>query len=455
MHSSRSLANMTSVEKREAAKRVLQARAAGSEASASGPGVRPRGRRPSGAPQGGVESSSFETLPEAIRIRQSLEQMQQARIANPYFRSRQSLSEGTVAIDGRAYINFSGYNYLGLSGHPEVLTAAKAAIDCFGTSASASRILSGEIPLHGELERALAEALGVDDAIVFNSGYSTNVTTLGHLFGAKDLIVHDSLIHNSALVGCQLSGAYRLPFPHNDLDRLDRLLGQHRSGYERTLILIEGAYSMDGDIPDLPQLIEIKRKHNAMIMVDEAHSMGILGPRGFGIGDHFDVDRNAVDLWMGTLSKTFASCGGYIASSKATVDYLKYTAPGFVYSVGISPPDAAAALSALQILAREPERVAALRERARLFLDLAGQRGLNTGPSDGSAIVPVIVGDSMISLRLADRLFALGINVHPIMYPAVEEHAARLRFFINFLHTEEQIRCTVDSVATALQQIRQ
>ncbi|HBG95401.1 MAG TPA: 8-amino-7-oxononanoate synthase [Chromatiaceae bacterium] len=447
------LTEMTPAEKREIAKRLLQKRVVGTMVSEVEADALDVGTKPS--IHISAEFQSLDNLSDAVQMRRHLDEMLHLTHANPYFRPHESLSAATTSIDGREYINFSGYNYLGLSGHPQVSADAKAAIDRFGTSSSASRIVSGEIPLHGALEREVADMLGVEDAIIFNSGYSTNISTLGHLLSPKDLAICDSLVHNSVLMGCQLSGAPRLAYPHNDLQQLDQILSEHRHDHERVLILIEGVYSMDGDIPNLPQLIEIKRRHKALLMVDEAHSIGVLGPRGFGIGEHFGIDPTAVDLWMGTLSKAFASCGGYIAGSKAIIDYLKYSAPGFVYSVGLSPPDAASALSAIRVLRREPARVARLQERARLFLELATQRGLDTGLSRGSAVIPVIIGDSALSLRLADRLFEQGINVHAISYPAVEEHKARLRFFITTLHSPDQIRFTVDALATTLSELRQ
>ena len=203
---------------------------------------------------------------------------------------------------------------------------------------------------------------------------------------------------------------------------------------------------MDGDYPDLPKLIEVKKRHAAMLMVDEAHSIGVLGTTGRGIGEHFGVDRRDVDLWMSTLSKTFASCGGYISGSKELVEYLKYTAPSFVFSVGISPANCAAALAALRILEREPHRVDKLRQNSKLFLELATERGFNTGMSRDTAVVPIILGNSMLALQMSKALFDRGINVQPILHPAVEEKAARLRFFITSAHTEEQIRYTVDAL---------
>ena len=220
------------------------------------------------------------------------------------------------------------------------------------------------------------------------------------------------------------------PFRTTTGRTVDRLLQDLRGDYRRVLIAIEGTYSMDGDIPDLPRFIEVKQRHKAFLMVDEAHSAGVLGEHGRGIGEYWHVNPHDVDLWMGTLSKSFGSCGGYIAGNKAVVEYLKYTAPGFVYSVGISPSNAAAALASIRVLAREPDRVARLHERAELFLSLAKKQGLNTGMSKDTPVIPIILGDSIRCLQLSQALARRGINVQPIVHPAVEEQAARLRFFI-------------------------
>jgi len=374
-------------------------------------------------------------------------------LGNPFFKVHERVSNDTTVIGGREMINFSSYNYVGMSGDPVVAAAAKAAIDRYGTSVSASRLVSGEKGLHRELERAIADFIGADDAIVFVGGHSTNETTVGHLFGPGDLILHDALAHNSIVQGCILSGAHRRPFPHNNWQVVDKLLADLRCDYRRVLVAIEGVYSTDGDIPDLPRFIEVKKRHKVFLMVDEAHSAGVLGPHGRGIGEYFGVNPQDVDLWMGTLSKSFGSCGGYIAGCRAMVEYLKYTAPGFVYSVGISPANAAAALAAIRLLKDEPERVAWLHERARLFLSLARSRGLNTGLSKDSPIVPVILGDSVHCLRLSRAMFDRGINVQPILYPAVEERAARLRFFITASHTEEQIRHSIDVTTEEVERI--
>lgn len=370
---------------------------------------------------------------------------------DPFFKVHDGVASNTTTIGGRQYINFSSYNYLGLCGHPRVNKAAKEAIDRWGTSVSASRLVSGERAIQRELETALADLYGVDDCIVFVSGHATNVTTIGYLFGPKDLILHDALVHNSVMQGIQLSGAHRRSFPHNDWKKLDEILKEIRGQYERVLICIEGLYSMDGDYPDLPRFIEIKRKHKAFLMVDEAHSLGVMGRFGAGIAEHFQIDGKEVDIWMGTLSKALASCGGYIAGDKALVEHLKYAAPGFLYSVGISPPLAAAALEALRIMQAEPERVERLREHSQLFYKLARQKKIDTGTSKGLSVIPAITKNSLRAVKLAGALFKRGINVQPIIYPAVEEKAARLRFFISSSHTEEQIQYAINAMAEEIQ----
>lgn len=392
-----------------------------------------------------------ERFPGCRLLAETGEMFKALAVENPYFSAHDGVSDHLTIIYGKEYINYSGYNYLGLSGHPEVSAGAKNAIDQYGTSVSASRIVSGEIPLHRQLETALARIHNTEDAVALVSGYSTNVAVLGHLFGPQDLLVHDTLIHNSIITGCQLSGAKRLAFPHNDWNALDILLKQHRGRHERVLIVVEGVYSMDGDIPDLPKFIEVKRKHKCMLMVDEAHAAGVIGPRGFGSHDHFEINAGDVEIWMGTLSKSFASCGGYICGSKALIDNIKYNAPGAVlFSVGISPANAGAALAAAHIMMREPERAERLRGRSTLFLECARHHQLDTGMAAGTGVVPIIVGNSMRCLQLNQRLMQAGINVHPIMYPAVPEAASRLRFFITSNLTEAEVVYTVDTLAKEL-----
>jgi 8-amino-7-oxononanoate synthase len=382
---------------------------------------------------------SVAALESAKDIRMIREAAEFLGIADPFFRVHEGVAGAETVIGGKRYLNFASYNYLGLNGHPEIATAAKAAIDRWGTSVSASRPVSGERPVHRELERGLARLHGAEDSVALVGGHSTNVTVIGHLLGRDDVIVHDALIHNSIVEGARLSGARRVPFAHLDHQAADRLLAETRPRNGHALLVIEGHYSMDGDIPDLPAFIAVARRHQAWLMVDEAHALGVLGARGFGTADHFGVDPREVDIWMGTLSKSLVSCGGYIAGRAELIDYLKLVLPGFVFSVGMGPPAAAAALAALEILEREPERVRRVNDRAALFLELARAGGLDVGGSVGAAIVPVITGGSIRAGRLAQAMFSRGVNVQPILYPAVPERAARLRFFLTAEHTEAQI----------------
>jgi 8-amino-7-oxononanoate synthase len=391
-----------------------------------------------------------EVFPEYQKLQRKIEEVETLGNGNPFFIPHERTVGNTTVVHGRTLINFATYNYIGMCGDPKVSQAAKEAIDLYGTSACASRLISGEKPLHRELEREIADFIGVEDSIVYVGGHATNVSTIGHLLGKDDLILYDALSHNSIMQGCFMSGASLVAFPHNNWQELEKILAERRHRYQKVLIAIEGVYSTDGDIPDLPKFIDIKKRHKALLMVDEAHSMGVLGADGSGIASYYEIDAKDVDLWMGTLSKSFASCGGYIAGCKALVEYLKYTSPGFVFSVGMSPPNAAATLAAIRVLKAEPERVDKVRSRANYFLKLAGEKGLNTGMSKDSPVIPIIVGDSLKSIQLSQNLFARGINVPFMIYPSVPQNEARLRFFITCDHTEAQIDETIEIVSEEL-----
>ncbi|OEJ30872.1 type I polyketide synthase [Streptomyces subrutilus] len=399
------------------------------------------------------EHTRIECFPEVAAHGERIASLAGMGLPNPYFLVHEGGMTDTTVVDGRELLSFSSYNYLGMATHPQVNAAAKEAIERYGTSVSASRLLSGSRPLHLELDTELAGLLGCEAAITLANGHATNVTVIGHLVGPGDLVIHDSLSHDSILQGCKLSGATRRPFPHNDAAALDAVLTQVRHQYRRVLVVVEGVYSMDGDIADLPALVEVKDRHGALLMIDEAHSIGTIGATGRGIGEHFGIDRSAVELWSGTLSKAMASCGGYVAGSRSVVEYLRYTVPGFVFSAGMTPADTAASLTALRVLRAEPERVTRLATNAALFVRLAREAGIDIGDSSDTAIVPCIVGDSLKTLRLAEALFEQGISVNPILYPAVPEEMARLRFFVTRDHTPDQIRRTVTVLERELRRL--
>jgi 8-amino-7-oxononanoate synthase len=397
----------------------------------------------SGEPRADRPAPAFDTLDEYKTLTKHRTVGREYQVADPFFREQDGRAGATTSIDGREVLNFSSYDYLGLNHAPSVGLAAKAAIDQYGTSVSASRLVAGERRILRDLERSIAKVYDAEDAAVFVSGHGTNVGVISTLVRPQDLVLYDSLCHSSILVGAKLSGAVRRAFPHSDLAALERMLEESAGDHERILIVVEGLYSMDGDLPDLARLVQIKRRHGAWLMVDEAHALGVLGATGRGLAEHSGVDPREVDIWMGTLSKTLAGAGGYIAGSSSLIELLKLGVSGFIYSVGLSPPVAGAALEALAVMAREPERTERLKRNGRLFLETARAAGLDTGLGQGYAVCPVLVGDSLRAAKLCELLLEEGLNVLPIIYPAVPMQAARLRFFITSEHTEEQIRTAI------------
>ncbi len=376
-----------------------------------------------------------------------------AGLASPYYRLHDVRAGATSVIEGRPVINFASYDYLGLNGHPDIADAVNRAVEEYGSSVSASRITAGERRVHRDLEMALADVYGADDCIAFVSGHAAAVSTIATLLGQKDLIVFDSLSHNCIVVGAQLAGCARRSYPHNDLNALEVMLTKERRLYDRVLIVSEGLFSMDGDGPDLDRLIAIRDDFDAWLMIDDAHGLGVLGQTGRGIFEHAGVDPQKVDIWLGTLSKSLVSCGGYVAGCAALVDLLKHHAPGFVYSVGMPAVNAAAAVKAIEIMRAEPQRVAELQARSRRFAGQARAAGIDIGNSWGYGIIPIMVGETIPTVVLADRLLQRGVNAFPIVPPGVPEKSARLRFFVNASHTDEQIDQSVELLREELHRL--
>jgi len=399
-----------------------------------------------------TSSCDVSKFPETVALRARVTQLGIHNSAWPLGRITNGPNVATASINGRMCANFAGYNYLGLAQHPSVLDAAHAAIDAYGASASASRIASGNMDPHLELEAAIARWLGVEAALVFPAGHFTNLVGISSLVRqGSDIIFMDALVHNSIVLGARLAGAQAYSFPHNNLRMLDGMLKQHRSRYDRALIITEGVFSADGDLPDLATLVDLARSHDAMIMIDEAHSLGVVGSTGRGVGEAMGIDRSAVTVWMGTLSKALASCGGYIAGSHELIHLLRYTNGGFMFSAGMPPANAGAALAALHVLEQEPQRVQAVQRNANLFRLLARKAGLSIGSSVApSPVVPIMVGDDEATIQLCNDLYMAGINVGPMLSPAVPHGKSRLRFFLTSDHTEEQIHNTVAAVARRL-----
>lgn len=395
----------------------------------------------------------FEDFEEVQRLDAILNRTRASGLSSPFLRSHEGHLGATTVIAGEEYINFSSFNYLGLASDPRVMEEAKRAIDEFGTSVGASRLVSGDTRLHTLLEQELATFLGVESSLVLPSGFGANESTIGHLMSHDDLIVHDSLAHKSIQQGAILSGATRRIFPHNDWAACESLISSCRDKFRRVMIAIEGVYSMDGDISDLRQFVRIRDQYQALLYLDTAHCLGVLGQTGRGLIEHAGIEAEKIDVLMGTISKSLGSCGGFIAGSEKFIAYLKYTLPAFVFATGATPSTVAAARGALRVLQQEPDRLLVLHRRADMFLRLARQRGLNTGNCHGTPIIPIVLGCSQKCLKASHRLFERKINVQPILHPAVEENAARLRFFITYDHTEPQIEYAIHQLEEVLAEI--
>jgi 8-amino-7-oxononanoate synthase len=370
----------------------------------------------------------------------------------PYCTSMESIGLQKTEKSNKI-VSFAHYDYLDLGMDRRIRTAAKQAVDDLGVGVGASRLVGGELHVHRQLERELADFVGVEDTLSLVSGYGTNVSVVSHLLTKDDLILVDQAAHNSLMVGTQLSRAETVVFRHNDMSHLAALLSQNRARYTRVLVVVEGLYSMDGDLPDLPKLVAICGKHGAWLMIDEAHSIGVLGRTGRGITEHFGIAAAEIDLIVGTLSKAFVTCGGFIGGKSSIIEWLRYTLAGFVYSVGLSPPTVAAARAALKILRAEPARLDRLRANSAHFIDSARERGLNVGNAAGAAVVPVLFSDAHTTIAAANAALQAGYFVPPIVQIAVPKDLPRLRFFITAAHTPAQIDGVIDVLVNSSGQV--
>lgn len=414
-------------------------------------GTAPTAERPTPRSFSPAAKPSLRDYPEHALLGQLHDLYGSGETRNPYFLARNGHASGTLTIGEGEYVTFSNYNYLDLATDPRVIDAACTATEQYGTHAGAARMVGGEIELHAELESALCDYTGFEAVTVGVSGYSTNVSVIGYLLDSRDLIVHDAYMHNSAVMGAVLSGARRIAFPHNDMDALERLLAEHRGHHRRAMILVEGAYSMDGDLVDLPRAVELRNRFDAWLVIDEAHSCGTVGATGRGVCEHFGVPTSAVDLMIGTLSKSFASCGGFVAGRRDMMELIHHFCPGLLlYSTGITPAATASALAAVRIAMDEPERVARLQDNARTLRTLVQDAGLDSCTAEpGVPIVPIMLRDEQAS-PLMSALLDQGVIAHAVMHPVVPRGAARLRCFVTAGHDEAMMRRAVDGIATRL-----
>ncbi len=364
-----------------------------------------------------------------------------------YHQPVKNLGGERVLVEGQGeMLMFSSFDYLGLFGHSKINAAAEAAIAEFGTCTYGSRILAGTLRLHNELEEEIAAFKETEAAIVFSSGYATNLATISALVTRGDVVICDKLNHASIVDGCILSRARLVRFKHNDMADLERCLSEAGPGAGK-LVVVEAVFSMDGDIINLPEVHRLCKKHGALLMVDEAHSIGVLGKTGHGVEEHFGM-KNAVDIHMGTLGKAIPSVGGYIAADHDTVMYLKHVARAFVFSVALSPAAAAAAKAAFAVMKQEPKRLAVLQRNISHFLTGLKARGFDTMQSE-TAIVPIICGSDEKALMMTKYAQEQRLFIMPILSPAVPPGTSRIRATVTASHSDEDIVRALDILEAA------
>ncbi len=393
----------------------------------------------------GNNSGSNRTMnPIAWRIEQMNERVRSAKEQDLYLylQAADEVDGAYVTINGRKMLQFASYAYLNLLGHPKIQAAARAALDEFGPGTHGVRVLAGTTRLHVELEKRIATFKKTEDAMVLSSGYVTNLGTIAALLGRNDVVISDKLNHASIVDGCLLSRSKFVRFEHNDMEALEKALieAPKRSG---KLVVVDAVFSMDGDIINLPEVVRLCRKHHAMLMVDEAHSVGVLGETGHGIIEHFGLDEDAVDIKMGTLSKTIPAVGGYVAGRSDLITYLKHTTRAFVFSAALPPPAVGAAIASFDVIEQEPERVKKLQSNVNYFIKGLQERGFDTLNSE-TPIVPIIAGDDERAWMMAKLSQEQDIFVLPIVSPAVPAGTSRLRANVTVGHSLDEIERAMD-----------
>jgi 8-amino-7-oxononanoate synthase len=368
----------------------------------------------------------------------------------PYFRPIESDQDTEVLIGGRRVLMMGSNNYLGLTNHPEVKEAAIEAVRRFGSGCAGSRFLNGTLSIHVELEEELAAFVGKEAALLFSTGFQVNQGVISTLAARDHAIVIDRTDHASIIDGCRLAFSRTHKFEHNDMTALERVLEQLHGG--TALIVVDGVFSMEGDIAPLPEIVRLAQKFNCDVMVDDAHSIGVLGPKGDGTAAHFGL-TDQVDLIMGTFSKSLASIGGFIASDSSVIDYLKHNSRALIFSASPAPAAVASARQALRILIREPERVARLWDNTRRLWKNLQDIGVDIGASQ-SPIVPILIGDDLNVFRITRMLQDRGLFVNPVVSPAVPPGGALVRLSVMSTHTFEQIDRAVGMIDEVLKEVR-
>ena len=361
----------------------------------------------------------------------------------PYFREIESDQDTEVTISGKKVLMFGSNAYLGLTNHPKVKEAAINAVNKYGTGCAGSRFLNGTLDTHVQLEKRLADFVGKEDSMSFSTGFQVNEGVLSCIVGREDFIICDELNHASIIEGIRLSFSTKLKYKHNDMNSLEKQLQKCHPDRIK-LIVTDGVFSMEGDIANLPEIVRLAKKYNANIMVDEAHGIGIFGKNGRGICEHFGVTKD-IDLIMGTFSKSFASIGGFVASDKDTINYLRHHARTYIFSASCTPASVAAADASLDIMLSEPERIENLWKLTNYALDGFRNMGCEIG-NTSTPIIPLFIRDNTLTFTIVRELFNTGIFVNPVVSPAVASHDTLIRFSLMATHTIEQLDIALEAI---------
>ena len=383
------------------------------------------------------------------RIRAMTDRLAGLKAKDLYFYNQpvaEILGDSKVRVNGRVMGMYASYSYLGLVGHPRINEAAKKAVDKFGTGTNGVRTLAGTLTLHNELEETIANFKHTEASITYSSGYATNLTVVSTMMGRGDYVFSDKLNHASIVDGCLMSGAEFRRFRHNDMEHLEGLLKNAPPDVAK-MVIADSVFSMDGDIIDLPKVLELTKKYKAWLMIDEAHSVGVLGEKGTGVEEHFNL-YGAIDIKMGTLSKTIPSVGGYVAASKDIVTYLRHSSRAYIFSAALPPAQAAAANEAFKVILDEPWRIVRLNENTKQFIGGLKSMGFDTMLTE-TAIVPVLCGDDETAFEMTREAQHNDVFVLPVVSPAVPEGLARLRATVTAAHEPSEIERAMDVIGEA------
>jgi 8-amino-7-oxononanoate synthase len=364
----------------------------------------------------------------------------------PYFRPISSAQDTEVMIDGKKVLMFGSNSYLGLTNDPRLKEAAKAAVEKYGTGCAGSRFLNGTLDIHLELERRLASYVGKEDAIIFSTGFQVNLGVLSSLTGRNDYLILDEYNHASLIDGSRLSFSRTLKYRHNNMEDLENRL-KNLPDEAVKLIAVDGIFSMEGDIVKLPEIVALAQKYGANIMVDDAHSLGVIGENGAGTASHFGLTDN-VDLIMGTFSKSLASLGGFIAADAPTIEYLKHHARSLIFSASMTPASVASVIAALDIIESEPEHIERLWANTKYATRLLQEEGYDIGVTE-TPIIPIYIRDNEKTFLITKYLQDNGIFVNPVVSPAVPPDATLIRFSLMATHTFSQIDQAIDKLSKA------